>query len=165
MSSWHSGSCWCKQACVLTYSVHTHQSCVISSSYGTGMSTAYLTEKFIVKSMPMNSAYCPMYKATLTIPYLHNLVAACDAMTHGIVCKAAYLQAFFAFLRLSNVAPTSAAVFDNLRHIFRRDIVFGYPEAHLILKWGKVIIDCASILLLSSCHSDPLPSPLLPLPC
>ena len=92
-----------------------------------------------VKSVSHNAKYFPRFKANFTIETLTRLVHACDQLTHGKVYKAAYLLAFFAFLRLSNVAPASAAAFDVTRHFIRSDIIFGSPGAHIVLKWAKAM--------------------------
>ena len=51
------------------------------------------------------------------------------------------LISFFAFLRISNVAPHSAKQFDPLVHFLRKDVIFCSPGAHLILKWTKTLQD------------------------
>ena len=93
----------------------------------------------LVKSVSMNAKYFPKFKANFTIETLTRLVHACDQLTYGKVYKAAYLLAFFAFLRLSNVAPSSPSSFDVTRHLIRSDIIFGHPGAHVVLKWAKAM--------------------------
>ena len=64
-------------------------------------------------------------KATFTIPLLTNLVHACNSIRHGFIYKAIFLLAYFAFLRLSNMAPSSSKMFDVTRHFLRSDVIFG----------------------------------------
>ena len=92
-----------------------------------------------IKSVSMNSVYSPTFKALITIPILQKIVQACDTIAYGQVYKAAFLLAFFAFLRLSNIAPVSSSSFDPSRHFLRGDIIFGLPGAHVILKWAKAM--------------------------
>ena len=72
-----------------------------------------------IKSVSMNSVYSPRFKAVITIPILHKIVQACDTIAYGQVYKASFLLAFFAFLRLSNIAPVSSSSFDPSRHFLR----------------------------------------------
>ena len=55
--------------------------------------------------------------------------------------RAAFLLAFFAFLRMSNVAPHSRYKFDTNTHILRQDIIFQQPGAHILIKWTKTLQD------------------------
>ena len=89
------------------------------------------------KSVSINSPYCPKFRGTISIPLLHQLVSACDSIPYGKIYKSAFLLAFFAFLRLSNLAPVSPKSFDPTRHFLRGDVIFGHPGAHIILKWAK----------------------------
>ena len=104
--------------------------------------SSHLTHRkvlLLIKSVSINSPYSPSYKAILTIPTLSSLILACDSLSYAPVYKAAFLLAFFTFLRLSNIAPSSSSSFDPSRHILRSDIVFGPPGAHIIIKWAKVM--------------------------
>ena len=42
---------------------------------------------------------------------------------------------------MSNIAPHSAAKFDPVVYIFRQDLIFTPPVAHLLLKWTKTLQD------------------------
>ena len=92
-----------------------------------------------IKSVSFNSSYFPKYKATFTIPILTKLVHACHTIRYGFIFKAIFLLAYFAFLRLSNMAPSSSKLFDSTRHFLRADVVFGPSGAHIIVKWTKAM--------------------------
>ena len=92
-----------------------------------------------IKSVSMNSPYCPKVKANFTIPLLIQLSKACDHIRYGFLYRAIFLLAFFGFLRLSNLAPSSSRLFDPSRHFLRSDIIFGPPGAHIIVKWAKAM--------------------------
>ena len=49
------------------------------------------------------------------------------------------MTAFFAFLRISNLAPYTARTFDHTRHLTKQDVIFGEPGIHLIIKWSKTL--------------------------
>ena len=98
-----------------------------------------LLSRLFLKSVSCNAKYVTRFKATLTIDNLVNLVAACDRIKHGPVYKAAYLVAFYTFLRILNVLPSTARVVDTTRHILRSDLIFRRPGAHLIINWGKAM--------------------------
>ena len=105
-----------------------------------------------------NSVYMPKYKANITISLLLKIVQNRDALTYGQVYKAVFLLAYFAFLRLSNVVPTSAKAFDVTRNLLRSDIIFGPPGAHIILKWGKAMqaANAHQVVQIPSLPSSPL---------
>ena len=100
-------------------------------------SLAHRKTQLFIKAVSCNAKYIPRFKATLSISNLTKLATACNYIKHGPVYKAAFMLAFFAFLRVSNVAPPSATSFDPTRHILRSDVIFGSPGAHLIIKWSK----------------------------
>ena len=95
--------------------------------------------QLFIRSVSINSVYMPKFKANITIALLIKIVEKCDALKHGQVYKAVFLLAYFAFLRLSNVVPSSAKNFDVTRNLLRSDVIFGPPGAHIILKWGKAM--------------------------
>ena len=107
-------------------------------------SLAHRKTHLFIKAVSCNAKYIPRFKATLSISNLMNLATACDFIRHGPVYKAAFMLAFFAFLRVSNVAPPSAKAFDPIRHILRSDVIFGRPGAHIIIKWGKSMQSASS---------------------
>ena len=76
-----------------------------------------------IKSVSINSVYMPKFKANITF----SLLLKCDALKYGKVYKAGFLLAYFAFLRLSNVVPTSAKAFDVTLNLLRSDVIFGPP--------------------------------------
>ena len=53
-------------------------------------------------------------------------------------------MAFYAFFRLSNIAPHSARQFSKDKHFLRQDLIFQSPGAHLLVKWAKNLHDCNS---------------------
>lgn len=69
---------------------------------------------------------------------LLEICQVCDSL-HGLghVLKFAFLLAFYAFLRQSNLAPPAAKTFDPSRHTCRGDIFLEDPGLHLLLKWTK----------------------------
>ena len=56
---------------------------------------------------------------------------------NGTVYKALFLSAFFGFLRLASLVPSSKLAFDKTRFPMRKDIVWGPPGAHLIITCAK----------------------------
>ena len=81
----------------------------------------------------------PRHKANIAIPLLIKMVKACDLLKFGFVYKAIFLVAYFGFLRLSNMAPSSSSTFNSSRHFLVGDVIFGPPGANIIVKWGKAM--------------------------
>ena len=100
-------------------------------------SLAHRKLHLFIKSVAMNAPYAPKFKANFSVPILLKLVQACDSFPSGFIYKSVFLLAYFAFLRLSNLAPSSSRNFDPTRNFTRGDIIFGPPGAHVIVKWAK----------------------------
>ena len=64
---------------------------------------------------------------------------ACNVSDDPILFRALFLTAFFAFFRMSNVAPHSRFKFDPNRHILRQGVIFHHPGAHILVKWTKTL--------------------------
>ena len=71
--------------------------------------------------------------------FLHHIIQKCDGTMLGNVFKAAYLLAFFGFLRLSNVVPHSICSFSHLKHLAKGDIFFSQSYVTILIKWSKTM--------------------------
>ena len=69
---------------------------------------------------------------------------ACEILHDLPLFRAAFLLAFFALLRMFNIAPHSRFKFDRNKHILRQDIIFLPPGAHILLKWTKTLQDSSA---------------------
>ena len=94
-----------------------------------------------LRSIKINFTYSPTVRGVFDINMMHSISAACDILSDPPLFRAAFLIAFFAFLRMSNIAPHSKAAFDPYRHILRQDVLFLHPGAHILLKWTKTLQD------------------------
>ena len=63
--------------------------------------------KVLIKVVSINSDCTLSFKTVFTVSTLTKLVHACDSHTYRPVYKATFLLAYLAFLRLSNIAPSS----------------------------------------------------------
>ena len=73
----------------------------------------------------------------ITIQKLADISAACSNISFGPVYRAIFLVGFFAFLRLSNLAPHAIASFDYTRHLTGEDIFFTKKFVKVLIKWSK----------------------------
>ena len=94
-----------------------------------------------IRSVSINSTFAPSTKGIFDINTLYLISLSCDILSDPLLFRAIFLTSFYAFLRMSNVAPHSASKFDPPKHFLRRDLVFAPPGAHLILKWSKTLQD------------------------
>ena len=67
--------------------------------------------KYFIKAIKLNRPLNLKSHNVITIPWLIEISKACEAFNIGVVYRAAFLLGFFAFLRLSNVAPHAIAGF------------------------------------------------------
>ena len=90
-----------------------------------------------LRSITINSTSLPTPRDIFDLSTLASISRACSILEDPILFRAAFLLAFFAFLRMSNVAPHSRYKFDRKRHILRQDVIFQEPGAHILIKWTK----------------------------
>ena len=94
-----------------------------------------------IRSITINSTFRPTPRGIFTIEMLYQISVACDILSDPVLFRAIFLTSYFAFLRMSNIAPHSVKKFNPSRHFLRQDVVFGHPGAHIIIKWTKTLQD------------------------
>ena len=95
--------------------------------------------KYFLKALKINRPLKVKSNNVITIPWLIEISKACEGFTCGLIYRAALLLGFFAFLRLSNLAPHSLAGFDPTRHLTGEDVFFTKKHAKVLIKWSKTI--------------------------
>ena len=94
-----------------------------------------------LRSIKINSTFSPTIRGVFDINILHSISVACDILLDPPLFRAAFLLAFFAFLRMSNIAPHSKSAFDPFRHILHQGMLFLHPGSPILLKWTKTLQD------------------------
>ena len=94
-----------------------------------------------LRSISIHSKFQPTPRGIFDVKTLYAISISCDHLSDPILFRAIFLCAFYAFLRMSNVAPHSIARFDPDKHFLRQDVIFAPPGAHLIIKWTKTLQD------------------------
>ena len=79
----------------------------------------------------------PDSRTAITYPHLEALVAACDRDKALWPLKVALVFGYLGYLRVSNLAPASAAEFDPSRHTTREDVLPSKQGILLSIKWTK----------------------------
>ena len=97
-----------------------------------------------LRSISINSKFAPTPRGVFDLSTLSAISKTCDILQDLPFFRAAFLLAFFAFLRMSHIAPHSRFKFDINKHILRQDILFLDPGAHILLKWTKTLQDSAA---------------------
>ena len=97
-----------------------------------------------IRSISINSNFSPTPRGIFDLNTLPAISKACEILHDPPLFRAAFLLAFFAFLRMSNIAPHSRFKFDRNKHILRQDILFLPPGAHILLKWTKTLQDSSA---------------------
>ena len=92
-----------------------------------------------LRSIAINSRFSPTPRGVFNIYTLYRLSLACDSLSGPVLFRAIFLTVFFAFLRMSNVAPNCARAFDPASHFLRQDLIFADPGAQLLIKWTKTL--------------------------
>ena len=77
------------------------------------------------------------FKGIFDISALHSIIPTCLHLPLGFIYAPLFLLAFFAFLRLSNIVPTSPSSFSPLVHLCRGDVIFHPTFATVVIKWSK----------------------------
>ena len=82
-----------------------------------------------IRSITINSSFAPSHKGVFDLPTLARISEACSSLYDPPLFRAAFLLAYFGFLRMSNIAPHSLKAFDSTRHLLHQDIIFASPGA------------------------------------
>ena len=77
---------------------------------------------YFVKALKINRALKVVQRNIMTLAHLRTLVSLCDTIHCGQIFQAAFLLAFFAFLRISNIAPHASGAVDPSRNLTPSDI-------------------------------------------
>ena len=118
--------------------------------------------ELMLRALPLTMRHRPHQRAPITIAMLKVISAECDKLGHtGVVLKAAYLLAFFGFLRQSNLCPGSRRSFDATRHTCRADVAHKAPGLVITLKWTKTMqradsAHCVAIPAIPGSPIDPV---------
>ena len=67
----------------------------------------YRCLQMLMRSISINASYTPRLKRVLTIDILKNLFHLCDTLVQGSMYTAIFLVAFFDYLHLSSLVPSS----------------------------------------------------------
>jgi integrase len=68
-----------------------------------------------------------------------KLITQCAHLPLHIFYSTAFIFAYFALLRISNVAPPSFSTFDPLRHLCRGDVTLHHDHIVIHLRWTKTL--------------------------
>ena len=118
--------------------------------------TSHLLTRFIRSiSNSINSSFAPTPRGVFEIKTMYHISRACDSLPDPHLFRAVFLTAYFAFLRMSNIAPHSIKQFEPSKHFLRQGTIFGDPGVHLIVKWTKTLQDHTAhhIVQLSELHN------------
>ena len=89
------------------------------------------------KSLTINRQHTPKFKGVFDLQTLQKISKACNCLILPELYRTVFLFAYFGFIRISNLTPSSVATFDSTRHFTRADIIFQPPGIHLIQRWSK----------------------------
>ena len=95
--------------------------------------------KYFIKSPKINSPLTLTSHNLIDLHILGRISTACLDLPHRVVYRAIFLTAFFAFMRLSNLAPHSLPTFGPSRHLTGHDVFFTKKFAKLLIKWSKTL--------------------------
>ena len=93
----------------------------------------------MLRSLAINIPQIRRVKGIFDIPCLLAIIEACHSLPLGYIYSPLFLLAFFAFLRLSNLVPTSPSTFDPLVHLCRGDVILQPTFATIVIKWSKTL--------------------------
>ena len=97
-----------------------------------------------IRGLALTFPFRPTPRGIFDIPTLYAISKQCEILSDPILFRSIFLTSFYAFLRMSNIAPHSSRQFDPHKHLLRRDVIFAPPGAHIILKWCKTMQDAKS---------------------
>ena len=83
-----------------------------------------------VRSLSITSPFRPTPRGIFCIKTMYDISKTCDFLPDPPLFRAIFLVAFYAFFRLSNIAPHSVRQFSKDRHFLRQDLIFA-PLVHI----------------------------------
>ena len=101
------------------------------------------------KSVRINRTLVVKSHNIIDITWLQAISSACSDIQSGQVFRPIFLTGFFAFLRLSNIAPHSLRSFDPSRHLTGEDVFFSKKFVKILLKWSKTMQTRGKVVFLS----------------
>ena len=110
----------------------------------TGIQRSFRLVSEYLRSISINTRFAPTPRGIFDLTTLALISQACDILVDPPLFRAIFLLAFFAFLRMSNIAPHSRFKFDAQRHFLRQDVIFAEPGAHILIKWTKTLQDSSA---------------------
>ena len=90
------------------------------------------------RSISINPHFAPTPRGIFDIRMMYQIPVTCNSLSDPHLFRAIFLTAFFAFLRMSNIACHIIKSFDSCKHFLRQDVVFTNSGAQLIIKWTKI---------------------------
>ena len=97
-----------------------------------------------IRGLSLTSPFRPTPRGIFDIPTLYAISKQCESLSDPILFRSIFPTSFYAFLRMSNIAPHSSSQFNPQKHLLRQDVIFAPPGAHIILKWCKTMQDAKS---------------------
>ena len=95
--------------------------------------------KLFLKAVKINRPLKPVKRNIMDVATLKQLSALCSNIFMGSVYRAVFLVAYFAFLRLLNMAPHMVSTFDHSRHLTANDVTFTSKYVKMAIKWSKTV--------------------------
>ena len=94
----------------------------------------------MLRATKLTMTAIPQQKLPITPSILSQLCHNCAGRgEQGIILRCAIVFAFFGFLRISNLAPQTSALFNPRKHTCRGDIIIVKGGLRIMLKWTKTI--------------------------
>ena len=124
--------------------ISNYVSSLVTMAHKYGIEHSALRDSCVIRllrSISINTKFSPTPRGIFDPKTLYLLSMSCDILSDPLLYRAIFLTAYYGFLRMSNVAPHSAAKFDPSVHILSKDLIFAPPGAHLLLKWTKTLQD------------------------
>ena len=91
------------------------------------------------KALERSIKRTPKFKGIFHLQDLGNILQLCDNFPLSQMYKCLYLLAYFGFLRISNLVPSSSKKFSISKHLCRADILVQNTDMIVIVKWSKTL--------------------------
>ena len=105
-----------------------------------GLPTAWMAHQLFtnyMRAVQIQIPHVKKVKSVITLYDMYSISKLLQQFDHSLQYRVAFMLSFYAFLRISNIVPSTLSSFDPSRQLCYEDVTFTPQGVTLYLKWAK----------------------------